>query len=40
METTKKTHVVGIKNAGIVIICCFILAVCIIISYWEIRQTL
>ena len=29
METTKKTHVVGIKNAGIVIICCFILAVCI-----------
>ena len=39
METTKKTHVVGIKNAGIVIICCFILAVSII-SYWEIRQTL
>ena len=29
METTKKIHVVGIKNAGIVIICCFILAVCI-----------
>lgn len=29
METTKKTQVVGIKNAGIVIICCFILAVCI-----------
>ena len=23
METTKKTQVVGIKNAGIVIICCF-----------------
>ena len=31
METTqkKKTQVVGIKNAGIVIICCFIVAVCI-----------
>ena len=29
METTKKTQVVGIKNAGIVIICCFIIAVCI-----------
>ncbi len=29
METTKKTQIVGIKNAGIVIICCFILAVCI-----------
>ncbi|MDD3039344.1 MotA/TolQ/ExbB proton channel family protein [Bacteroides sp.] len=29
METTKKTQVVGIKNAGIVIICCFIIALCI-----------
>lgn len=29
METTKKSQVVGIKNAGIVIICCFIIAVCI-----------
>ena len=29
METTKKSHIVGIKNAGIVIICCFIIAVCI-----------
>ena len=29
METTKKNKVVGIKNAGLVIICCFILAVCI-----------
>ena len=29
METTKKTRVFGIKNAGIVIICCFVLAVCI-----------
>ncbi len=24
METTKKTQVVGIKNAGIVIICCLV----------------
>ena len=31
METTKKTHVVGIKNAGIVIICCFLLCSMIII---------
>ena len=29
METTKKTQVVGIKNAGIVIICCLVIAVCI-----------
>ena len=29
METTKKSQIVGIKNAGIVIICCFIIAVCI-----------
>lgn len=29
METTKKSQIVGIKNAGIVIICCFIVAVCI-----------
>lgn len=29
METTQKSQVVGIKNAGIVIICCFIIAVCI-----------
>ena len=29
METTKKSQVVGIKNAGIVIICCFIIALCI-----------
>ena len=31
METTKKksTKIWGIKNAGIVIICCFIVAVCI-----------
>ena len=28
METTKKSQIVGIKNAGIVIICCFIIAVC------------
>ncbi len=28
METTKKSQIVGIKNAGIVIICCFIVAVC------------
>ena len=28
METTKKTQVVGIKNAGIVIICCLVIAVC------------
>jgi len=27
METTKKTQVVGIKNAGIVIICCLVIAV-------------
>ena len=27
METTKKSQIVGIKNAGIVIICCFIIAV-------------
>ena len=31
METTQKksTKIVGIKNAGLVIICCFIIAVCI-----------
>ncbi|WP_077153028.1 MotA/TolQ/ExbB proton channel family protein [Bacteroides bouchesdurhonensis] len=29
MKTTEKSHVVGIKNAGIVIICCFIIALCI-----------
>lgn len=31
METTQKktTKIVGIKNAGLVIICCFILAICI-----------
>ena len=29
METTKKSQIVGIKNACIVIICCFIIAVCI-----------
>ncbi len=29
METVQKTKVIGIKNAGIVIICCFIIAVCI-----------
>ena len=29
METNKKSQVVGIKNAGIVIICCFIIALCI-----------
>ena len=29
METSKKSQVVGIKNAGIVIICCFVIAVCI-----------
>ena len=29
METTKKSQIVGIKNAGIVIICCFIVAVCV-----------
>ena len=32
METTKKkstTKIWGIKNAGIVIICCFIVAICI-----------
>ncbi|SHF52233.1 outer membrane transport energization protein ExbB [Bacteroides faecichinchillae] len=29
METNKKSPVVGIKNAGIVIICCFIIALCI-----------
>ena len=29
METSKKSQVVGIKNAGIVIICCFAIAVCI-----------
>lgn len=30
METTQKksTKIVGIKNAGLVIICCFIIAVC------------
>lgn len=27
METTKKSQIVGIKNAGIVIICCFIVSV-------------
>ena len=26
METTKKTQVVGINNAGIVIICCLVIA--------------
>lgn len=40
METTKKSQIVGIKNAGIVIICCFIVAVCIFSSCWEIRLTL
>ena len=29
METIKKTRIFGIKNAGIVIICCFVIAVCI-----------
>ena len=29
METTKKSQIVGIKNAGIVIICCLVIAVCI-----------
>ena len=29
METTKKTRIFGIKNAGIVILCCFVIAVCI-----------
>ena len=29
METTKKTQVPGIKNAGIVIIRCLVIAVCI-----------
>lgn len=31
METTQKktTKIVGIKNAGLVIICCFVLAICI-----------
>lgn len=29
MEATKRSHVVGIKNAGIVIICCFIIALCV-----------
>lgn len=29
METAKKTQIVGIKNAGIVIICCFAIALCI-----------
>ena len=29
METTKKSQIVGIKNAGIVLICCFIIADCL-----------
>ena len=29
METTKKSQIVGIKNAGIVIIGCFVIAICI-----------
>ena len=40
-KTTNK--IVGIKNAGWVIICCFIIAVCIyhfITFYWEIQLIL
>ena len=39
METTQKksTKIVGIKNAGLVIICCFIIS---IILFWEIPLTL
>lgn len=42
METTQKksTKIVGIKNAGLVIICCFIIAVCIYHLFWEIPLTL
>lgn len=29
MEIIKKTQVVGIKNAGLVIVCCFVVAACI-----------